>query len=282
MYWYHNLYRSCLIAGFLWLGICQVPAVTEIPIEYHDGMIWLQVDCDAAKAPLNFLLDSGARVSVVDLRAAREMKLWRGLRVRVRGVAAETTGYWPTRWKATVRGLTLPRQVLSLDLTALSRACHRPVHGLVGADFFRERLVQIDYRQQCLRLLETLPDATEILPLRTDGNIMLAPVSTGGGAAGWFRVDTGCAMGMHRAGSGDQSATAGPMLSVGLAPVRSARANLSVRLGTLELSGVTAGLHPQPLFPGEAGLLGNGLLERFVVTFDFTGKRLALEPGADR
>jgi hypothetical protein len=41
---------------------------------------------------------------------------------------------------------------------------------------------------------------------------------------------------------------------------------------------VPTGLHRQPIFPGESGLLGNGLLTRFErITFDTKARRLMLE-----
>jgi hypothetical protein len=44
----------------------------------------------------------------------------------------------------------------------------------------------------------------------------------------------------------------------------------AVRLGTVEVPKVKTGLHSQPMFLGESGLLGNGLLSRFTVTIDVT------------
>ena len=50
-----------------------------------------------------------------------------------------------------------------------------------------------------------------------------------------------------------------------------------VLLGSEHLSAVKTGVHPQPIFPGEAGLVGNGLLSRFRVTLDAAGSRLLLQ-----
>jgi hypothetical protein len=36
------------------------------------------------------------------------------------------------------------------------------------------------------------------------------------------------------------------------------------------------GVHDSPFFPGESGLVGNDLLSRYRVTFDFGKKRLVL------
>jgi len=51
---------------------------------------------------------------------------------------------------------------------------------------------------------------------------------------------------------------------------------MMVQLGALRLADIPTGLHETPIFEGEAGLLGNGLLSRFTVTFDVAKKQLLL------
>jgi len=40
---------------------------------------------------------------------------------------------------------------------------------------------------------------------------------------------------------------------------------------------VKTALHGAPLFPGEAGLLGNGILSQFLVTVDWSNHQVLLE-----
>jgi len=54
-------------------------------------------------------------------------------------------------------------------------------------------------------------------------------------------------------------------------------ARTSVRIGPIRIDRVPAVSHPQPLFPGEAGLLGAPLLGRFTVTFDIPHHRIVIE-----
>jgi hypothetical protein len=51
----------------------------EIRFQYQDGLIWLKAEVPAKTKSLNFLLDSGAGVSLIDLDQAR------ALGVRIRG-----------------------------------------------------------------------------------------------------------------------------------------------------------------------------------------------------
>ena len=47
------------------LGQAQPAAPAEIPFEFRDGLIWVAVRVPQQSEPLNFLLDSGAAVSVL-------------------------------------------------------------------------------------------------------------------------------------------------------------------------------------------------------------------------
>src|SRR5437867_2351132 len=66
----------------------------EIPLRYRDGLLWVRVATDRAAEPLNFLLDSGAAVSVLDDGTARRLGLKRTGQVAVRGVGTQTVGHW--------------------------------------------------------------------------------------------------------------------------------------------------------------------------------------------
>ena len=50
----------------------------------------------------------------------------------------------------------------------------------------------------------------------------------------------------------------------------------TVQIGRDRIDSVEVGLHKDEIFIGEAGLLGNGLLSRYVVTIDTRGGRVIL------
>jgi predicted aspartyl protease len=259
----------------------------EIPFEYRDGLIWLKVRAEGAQEPLNFLLDSGAGVSVIDLGAAQRLGLKLASRVAVRGVQSETTGHWPQRLNAAASGVPLPPDFLALDLQKLSKACAHPVDGLVGADFFRERVVQVDFGAGKVRLLDAAPaKADEVLPIEIQKDVLRVPVAVNGGKPQWMRLDTGCASALQWVSTARPAVTAATRrrLSVGLAEVPVVMASTTVALGKLRFDEVPTGVHSKQIFSGEAGLLGNGLLSRFIVTVDALNKRLLLAkpPAADR
>jgi hypothetical protein len=267
----------------LWQGVAgRAGSVTEFPFKLRAGLIWIQVNGAHGGRPLSFILDSGAEASVIDLQAAGRLHLDLGQPITVRGITATAPGYWPEHWEARVGGVSLPTNYLVTDLSALSAACQHGVDGLIGADFFVGRAVQIDFAKGKIRLLENYqPGASaQVLPLRIDGSRLRAPVEVVDLGSAWARLDTGCASALHWAIStntpvGEETTEE---VGVGISSVRNRQNDKSVRLGGLTIKDVPTGLHTEPLLAGEAGMLGTGLLSRFsVVTIDEPAKRLILD-----
>lgn len=265
--------------------LCSFEAAAEnIPFEYRDGFIWIRVDIAGEKESFNFLLDSGAEVSTVDLRTATRLGLKLGKTVRVQGVESSVAGYWPVQVPATTALLPLPAKMLAVDLCDLSKSCRCDVHGLIGADFFRNRVVQIDFTRRTLRLLKAAHarPGDFVLPMRLQKNALLTQLKVNEQKEQWFRLDTGCASSLQWASMQSRARTLPSTIAVGLSEVQIAYSTTKLQAGGLTLWDVPTGLHPKPIFPGEAGLLGNGILSRFLVTFDPFQSRLILSPVESR
>jgi hypothetical protein len=183
--------------------------------------------------------------------------------------------------QATAHGVQLPRQYLAVDLAELSRACDCRVDGLLGADFFVGRVVQIDFASQKIRLLasaEASRDGNKI-PMKVRRNALLVAVEVNEGKPQWMRVDTGCTSALQwvvsqRKFEGGNSAE----LSVALTELNISSTRTRVKLGSALFESVPTGLHRESIFTGECGLVGNGLLSRFErLTFDTRAGQLVLE-----
>jgi hypothetical protein len=265
---------ACLILPFL----NHANAATEIPFEHRDGLIWLNVSVLGRATPMRFLLDSGAGLSVIDLRAARALGQKLDTPQSVLGVGGHDVAYEVAGIRMNLPGIALPSPQLAVDLGAVSAGCGRRIDGLLGADFFREHIVQIDFRAQKIRLLsrgEMPSNACEVLPLVARGDALCVRLSVNDQPAGWVRVDTGCDSALEWLTAAHSRPTLAAH-SIG-AEIGSRRCvPMTVQLGTLRLAGIPTSLHDTPIFDGEAGLLGNGLLSRFTVTFDTAKTRLLL------
>jgi hypothetical protein len=255
---------------------------SEFPFKFRAGLIWIQVDGSHGRKPMNFILDSGAEASVVDLQTARRLKLSLGQPVTVRGINATTLGFWTESLSARIGGVALAKDYLAMDLSALSAACHRQVDGLIGSDFFAGRVVQIDFARERIRLLEhAKPELNaEVLPLQIESARLRVPVEVVGLGKAWARLDTGCASALHWAVSATALAnqSSSEELGVGVSSILIRQNAQTVRLGRVTMDHIATGLHTEKLLAGEAGLLGAGLLSRFSsVTIDEPAGQLILE-----
>lgn len=274
-------FLSTVLFIFVWQA--ATPACTaalEFPFQFREGFIWVEVSVAQTNTPLNFLVDTGAEVSVVDQRLVESLGFKLGQRVRVTGVQTTTVGFWPQRMNAIVGGVALPPDLLAIDLGKLSRTCTTPVDGLLGADFFRGKVVQIDFQAQVIRLLTSeqvreLKGESLALDFRSCG--MRVPVSVNGNKPQWLRLDTGCVAPLHWVTTSVDSNLCRQERATGLAELTLPTTAVTAGLGAEKFAQVAAVVHEREIFAGEAGLLGNGLLTRFAqVTVDARGKRLIL------
>jgi hypothetical protein len=227
------------------------------------------------------LLDSGAGVSVVDLRAAKRLHLKMGKAVEVEGVEGVSQGFWPQLVAANVGGMELPGEYLAMDLGRVSRACGRRVDGLVGADFFSKQVVQIDFGASTIRILDGMhcSPTSETIPLETQVGGMRIPIRVNDEPEQWARLDTGCATALEWVTtSGTAARTSSNQIAVSLAGPPRLTGETRLRLGIVDFGSTPTGFHLHEIFSGEAGLVGNGVLSRCAtVTIDARDGRLVLD-----
>jgi hypothetical protein len=308
---------TCLLAAFA-VALSKAQAADsaqyEIPFEFREGLIWIKATILQSTKPLNLLLDTGAGASVINLPVAEQLGLKPGKPISVRGVNSTLTGYWLNAISATANGVPLPADYLAVDLAKLSSSCERPVDGLLGADFLRGRIAQIDFNAQKLRILNadsptprpfrhwgrgikgevalSEPDAPrsmlraprsdapsiETLPLQLRPCGMRVPITVNGRKRQWVRLDTGCATPLQWVNSTVQPEQCSKRIAIGLAEMSIPQAETTVQIGAAHFEKVATGMHESQLFPGEAGLLGNGLLSRFSrITIDARAGRVVFE-----
>ena len=268
-----------LFVGRLLQAESDASPASELPVQFRDGLLWTEVYVQKSKEPLHFLVDSGASASVVNLSTAKQLGLKLGPKVKVTAVATTLLGHWPVKVSAKAGELELPDEYLSLDLSQLSGACSRSVDGLIGADFFRDRIVEIDYTGQKLRVLAAAPSDAGMnsVPLETRPCGFRVAVNVNSGKSQWVRVDTGCATAFQWVTTKERADRCTSKLAVGLAELSIPQTMTGLRIGNHQLDTVPTGLHSKAIFPGESGLLGNGLLAQFgVVTIDAKSGHLLL------
>lgn len=254
---------------------------SEIRFQYQDGLIWLKAEVPTKTASLNFLLDSGAGVSVIDLDRARALGLTIGDPDSVLGVSGRTVAYRVKDFQAHSGPVVLPKSVLAINLQAISQRCHQPIDGILGMDFFRGRIVQIDFAARRVRIVkrENLSLANgESLPIKICNDAFCVPIRVAENSAQWIRLDTGCDADLEWvAGHSRKRLTEGT--SLGLSHFSRNRVETTVQIGKQRFV-VVAAVHDEPMFSGEGGLLGNGLLSKFRLTIDEPRGRVIFERGS--
>ncbi len=256
-----SIFMPLFVCAVLFLRCGSAAAGSAIPFDYCDGLIWVKVNAGADGAVLNFLLDSGAGASVLNLQTARRLGVKLGEPEKVRRVGAGAEAWRVKDFHASVGGVPVATSLLALDLSATSAECSRTIDGLLGEDFFRGRIVEIDFKARCVRFLDKASEGgcCAVMPVRVEHEAMCVPVSVNGAEVKWARLDTGCDEGLHWVAS-----TGGNYMRA------------SVQLGRERITNVKTALHRSPIFPAEAGLLGNGVLSNYRVTIDWTGRRVML------
>jgi hypothetical protein len=274
-----RFFLCTLLAALLLPLSARSEVLGEIHFQYSDGLIWLKVGVTGKSEPLNFLLDSGAGISAIDLRTARSLGVHLGNRQIVQGVNGQCSAYRVNDLQAVCGGIALPKSVVAVDLRALSDCCDQPVDGILGVDFFRSRIVQIDFTAGRVRILEKCdPNLAncEILPIRMCNDAFCVPVRVAGNPAQWMRLDTGCDVALEWVFSGKEKRRTG-RTSIGLSGVSVRHIHTSVQLGKQCFNAIATGVHREQIFPGEDGLVGNALLSKFRLTIDQPGNRVIFE-----
>ena len=130
------------------------PAPIVIPFELVTRHIVVKVRIDNSR-PLSFVFDTGDKVGIVDTRVATELGLKLEGEVHIGGAGSGTLpGSFVKGASWTLHGLEGFSQPLTLAIP-LDRLAAKSGHdfdGIIGSDFIKRFVVEVDYQKQVLRL----------------------------------------------------------------------------------------------------------------------------------
>jgi Aspartyl protease len=254
--------------------------IPEIPFELIQNQVVLQAKV-GGKGPFNLLVDTSADLSAIDSATAREL-----------GLAA--TGRLSQLELGSLTVKDLP--VGTVDLSKMAAKIGKPIHGVLGYNFLKDRIVQIDYPGAKIRFLAESPYPVILNAPNTVNQIGVA-----------FRYDEGVLIDSIFINSQKMRAILDTSSSdmFALTPEGVAMLGLetegrdnkgesrgddekenpmgllkSVRLGRLSVDSAAATLWP----PGSGHdkkkfqvSIGNDFFKDFIMTFDFRGKIVVFE-----
>ena len=125
----------------------------NIPFDYEFNEIVLQVQVNDS-APLKFLFDTGAGFSVLSARSAAGLNLKQVDTVKATGVGGSVEGSLAAGVSLSVRGVTVRNQRLALLPLDFPFCEARDIVGVIGYDFIKEFVVEINYDALTLSLFD--------------------------------------------------------------------------------------------------------------------------------
>ena len=169
---------------------------TEIPAEFHDGLIFVRAAIGSG-APGVFLLDTGAGISVLDARFARAASVTLGDPVNLVGGGGAATARRAENVRLTLAGGQVEAAVdpTVADLSRIDRGMRVHLDGILGDDVLRRYVVTLDYRGGLVRFQAPEEVSAPADAVRMGG--VTAPFvsahlqQAGRGADADFQIDTG-------------------------------------------------------------------------------------------
>jgi len=134
-------------------GFAQAPV--QIPFEPQARHVIVQVTVNGSR-PLSFILDTGANTAVIRTEVAKELGLTLEGSVGVggAGTGAQQTGSFVRNATWSLAGLAGFKQPVSLalPLPELPAAMGMPIAGIIGGEFIKQFVVELDYEARRLTL----------------------------------------------------------------------------------------------------------------------------------
>lgn len=262
---------------------------STFPFDWRKGMIFVPVRINGSKL-LSFVLDSGSTKTLIDRTLAASLGLKASGAGSLQGAGA---GRVPIQYIHDVT-IALPGvesaeyDLSTADLQPLEATLGARVDGILGYELFHRFVVTVDYEAKTLTF--TLPEAfrfdrtAEALPieLRDKWAFVKAELLLPGTVAvqDTFLIDSGSSDAVdHPIVMKLQSRVSGES-GVGLgAPVEGATARAtSFRLGRYILGAPTVSCCGAS--DATSKLIGNEVLRRFTVTFDYPSSRIFITPNS--
>ncbi len=279
------------------------PAPIVIPFELANRHIILKVQVNHSR-PLAFVLDTGDQFAIIDLERANELKLELGGEISMGGAgAALSSGSFVRETSFTIPGFNGFSQpvTLALPIARMSRGLGQDFDGIIGSDFIKEYVLELDYQARVIKLHDkntfqyTGPGESIPIQLNHGHPILTASVTPLGGAPieGKFVLDIG---------SGAALALYSPfvakheLLGSNLKTIKAfgagAGGDIAGQVGrTAELKlGKFKIANPVTLFSQDkegafasaslAGNIGAQIVNKFKIFLDYSHARIILEPNS--
>jgi predicted aspartyl protease len=247
--------------------------------------------------PLNFLFDTGASISILDASVADELGFETEGELGGTGAGGTETATLALVPIMSVGGVAIVNPTVAVfDISAISELAGKRIDGVLGADFCRRFVTELDYENESLTIYEPdefdPPIDAEFVPITYLSGIPLVKASVDD-YEGDFVVDTGNAGSLvfHKPYADEHN-----LLDLFEKKVATSAygiggffTNYAVRAESLVLGHyviddpiieITTAEEGAMAMKNVAGNVGAGILSRFTLYLDYPGNRLGLIPNS--
>lgn len=291
----HSFVLLCCVIG--------AANAAEVAFELNSNKVYIPARVNG-KGPYPFVLDTGSGTNILDAERAKSLGISSTAKGEARGAGEGSLPSSVARnVDLSVNGSATGKQdveILPIN-KAISFSEGRSVNGMLGGSFFQRYVVEIDYGNNRVRFYEPskfqYTGPGEQIPLEIErGNIFIRAnvlLPNGERIAGKFLVDTGrrTALSLNSPFVRDHklramTMTVVAMTGVGIGePVTDAIGRISalevgryaIKVPVMNFSEASSGIQAQNDF---AGIIGGEVLRRFTVVFDYSQRRMFLQPNA--
>lgn len=282
------------------LEISAQRLVSSTPFELFGNHIFISLSVDDS-APVDFIFDTGDGLTVIDTELAEELKLSMDHKTSKTSAQGSITGVLIKHNKVELNDVKVEDiELYSTDLSHLERSIGRDIDGIIGYDLLENYVVKVDYEDMLFKLYDPssftytgigqgfkfkldsyIPHITCSVKVN-DGETYTDEffINTGAGTTMDFNTDfakknnviqkTGEHYSYPVAGIGDDETLhyEGRVLSFGFGTT--AFENMPI--------GISQAEHGIQHHKKVAGIIGNKLLKRFNITYDYKRHMIYFEP----
>jgi aspartyl protease/PDZ domain-containing protein len=281
------------------------PAEIVIPFELINKHILMKIRVNNSE-PLWFIFDTGDKLAIIDMERAKALGLNLQGEINVGGAGVGSLkGAFVKESSYTVPGLEGFTQpvALALPLNMLNSRFGQNVDGIIGSDFIKQFVVEVDYTARQIRLRDkekfvyTGPGEAIPIRLNSQGHPIIEGEVTVEGRdpiKGSFVIDLGSggALALHRPFVEEHRLPLPNQKTIRLMGAGGAGGEVTGRVGRVAALRFGKFIidNPVTLFAADAkgafannvfqGNIGEQIMEKFKIILDYSRDRIILEPNA--
>lgn len=280
-------------------------AAVSVPFELVSRHVVLNISVNKSR-PLSFVLDTGANLAIIRMDVAKELGLSLEGTVNTGGAGPGTQAGSRVKnatWSLVGHDAFVQPVALALPLTRLSSGLGRDIDGIVGGEFIKQFVLELDYQARTMTLHDRATfqygGRGETLPLEFTADnhpVLKARVTPRGGEPLERRflldIGSGGALVLHSPFVVEQhllDEQSKTVRAIGGAGAGGSTIGRIGRVTALQIGSFTIS-NPLTLFSEDkagafanaslAGNIGHQIASRFRLFLDYGRKRLILEPSA--